>query len=593
MAPKRLQAEWVRLWITSLADAGVERVVLSPGSRSTPLVLAVAEEPRFSVIDAIDERAAAYFALGQARVTHRPTLLICTSGTAGANYLPAVLEARHAGLPLLIVTADRPVELQGCGANQTIDQNDLYGGHVRAFFDLGSPEASPLALRALRRTAAQAVLATRFPLPGAVHCNLRLRKPLEPPLEEGPSEEALETEVDEILARTVPRPAIPEQVPARADLEALAARCRETEAGVVVCGPADLSHRALGPLVAELGRRTGFPILCDPASQLRRASLEAPGVVWADTFDALFHVADLRRRLRPRLVLQVGRAPTSGAWDRALGEMAAAGEAPEHWVLTDRGWQDPQSTADRSLCTDLAPALRRLLEILPEEGRSGAWTETWREAETAGRSVVAEELAGEVGLSEGAVARGAVEALPAEGLLVAGNSLPIRQLDIWGGRGEHRVLSQRGTSGIEGLVAGAAGAASVSGDPTILLIGDVSFAHDLSGLVLARKLESPLALVVVQNRGGRIFEQLPVSRHPAAEGELHHWTTPPELDLAAAAAMVSIPFTRVESRAELDSALGSALAHHGVSLIEAVVPESGARARNRALWERLARWAER
>lgn len=587
MAPNQIQAEWARLWITSLADAGIERVVISPGSRSTPLVLAVAAEPRMTAVDVIDERAAGFFALGQARVTGKPSLLICTSGTAGANYLPAVIEARHAAVPLLVLTADRPIELAHCGANQTIDQAGLFGAQVRAFFDLGSAEESLLALRALRRTAAQAALATRFPEPGAVHCNLRLRKPLEPPAARSGDEIELRETIDALLARPLPRASIPRRIPAQEDLDELAAACCEAERGLVICGPADLSQAALGPLVRDLGRRTGFPIYADPASQLRRQSLEGPGVVWVDSLDALVAGASFHRQRRPGLILQVGRAPISAAWDRGLGELAASDSLLEHWVLSSQGWQDPQSSASRLLTGDLAPMLGAFLDLLPEVPVSTAWADVWSRAEEIARRSLAEELAAEDRLSEGAVARSVVEALPPGGLLVAGNSLPIRQLDTWGGRGEILVASQRGTSGIEGLVAGAAGAAGAHGGPAVLLLGDVSFTHDLSGLAAACKVRAPLVVVVVQNRGGRIFEQLPVYHHPAAKDALDHWITPPEIDLSAAGAMFGVPFTRVDTKAELVRALAEGLQRRSPTLIEAMVPASGARQRNQSLRDRL------
>ncbi|HRI55183.1 MAG TPA: 2-succinyl-5-enolpyruvyl-6-hydroxy-3-cyclohexene-1-carboxylic-acid synthase, partial [Pseudomonadota bacterium] len=238
MSEANLLAEWARLLLGSLAAAGVREVVVSPGARSTPFVCAAHAEPQLRCWDVIDERAAAFFALGQARVTGRPSLLICTSGTAGAHYLPAVIEAGAAHLPLLVLTADRPFELQDCGAPQTIDQIKLLGGHARRFFELGMPDPSDLSLRALRRLAAQAVLTTTWPTPGAVHLNARARKPLEPQSVHTSDEVALRARVDELLQAPLLRAYPPRAVPAPAGVAAAAQLCRSARRGLIICGPA-------------------------------------------------------------------------------------------------------------------------------------------------------------------------------------------------------------------------------------------------------------------------------------------------------------------------------------------------------------------
>ena len=256
-----LQAEWARLLLDSFAAAGVREVVISPGSRSTPFVLAAAKHPKLHGRHIVDERSAAFFALGQGRVRGRPTLLVATSGTAGANYFPAVVEASASHVPLLVLTADRPVELAACGANQTIDQLKLYGDHARDFVDLGTPDASSRALRALRRAVAQAVFTSQYPLPGAVHLNARARKPLEPGAAESDEERVLAAAVDALIERPAPQPRPPVRMPAGDQIGELADACRRAERGLIVCGPAALSQAGERSLVAELGRRTGFPLL--------------------------------------------------------------------------------------------------------------------------------------------------------------------------------------------------------------------------------------------------------------------------------------------------------------------------------------------
>ncbi len=311
MALANLQAEWARLLIDSFAAAGVRDVVISPGSRSTPLVLAAVGHPNLRCRDIVDERSAAFFALGQGRVTGCPTLLLPTSGTAGANYFPAVIEASASHVPLVVLTADRPVELAACGANQTIDQLKLFGDHVREFFDLGAAEAAPRALRALRRTVAQAVFASRYPRPGAVHFNARLRKPLEPASADSAEERALASAVDALVNRPAPRPAAPLRLPDGSQVDDLANACRLTEHGLIVCGPAALAQAGARSLIAELGRRTGFPVLREAASQVRFApELASDDVIAVDGFDTLLKSERFRAGVVPELIIQIGPCPT-------------------------------------------------------------------------------------------------------------------------------------------------------------------------------------------------------------------------------------------------------------------------------------------
>lgn len=601
MTPRNLLGEWAGVLIESLADAGIRDVVISPGSRSTPFVLAAAACPRLRCHDAIDERAAAFFALGQARVTGRPSLLLCTSGTAGAHYLPALLEASYAHVPVLALTADRPHELQGCAAPQTLDdQARLLGGSVRRAFDLGPPEPAEEALLALRRIAAQAVLATRHPLPGPVHINARARKPLEPQAPQTDEELALAGRARAVLGRPIPRAHPPRLVPSPEAVAELVDACACAggggRRGLIACGPAPLRSAEDRQALLALAAATGFPLLAEAASQLR-FTRRPPEVLCGDAFDLFLRDPALRARLAPDLILQIGAPPTSSSFD-ALLRAEAPGDRhrhrPRRFVLAAHGWNDPQSRAEALVLAPPGETARCLLDVLgsarPGGGVDPGFQQLLRQAEAgAWRAVAAlldEEPDGEL-----ALVRAAVAALPPGALLVLGNSLPIREVDAAcpGALCEVEVLSQRGVSGIDGLVSGAAGAASVAGRPTALLCGDVSFLHDLSGMHLLRAAaanEAPLSIVVINNGGGRIFETLPVAAaaDPAA---LRRFTTPHEADLSGAARTFGLPFARVHDAAALRAELGRALAgdaRQGATLIEAVVdPGSAGRGQRRLM----------
>lgn len=584
MTPRNLLGEWAGLLIESLADAGIRDVVISPGSRSTPFVLAAASCPRLRCHDAIDERAAAFFALGQARVTGRPSLLLCTSGTAGAHYLPALLEASYSHVPVLSLTADRPHELQGCAAPQTIDQARLLGEAVRRAFDLGPPEPSEDALVALRRVAAQAVLATLHPLPGPVHMNARARKPLEPRAPQTDEELALAARAREVARRPIPRPHPPRLLPAEEAVAELAVACAESRRGLIACGPAPLLSAEDRRALLALAAATGFPLLPEAASQLR-FTRRGPEVRCCDGFDLLLRDPALRAEIAPDLILQIGAPPTSSSFDAFL---RAEASRTRRFVLAAHGWNDPQSRADALILAPPGETARRLLDALgaqrpgPGPGIDPGLQRLIDRAEAgAWRAVAAlldEEPDGEL-----AVVRAAVAALPRGALLALGNSLPIREVDAVcpGALCEVDVLSQRGVSGIDGLVSGAAGAASLAGRPVALLCGDVSFLHDLSGLRLAQgaaSIGSPLAIVVINNGGGRIFETLPVAA-AADPSALRRFTTPHEADLSGAARIFGLPFARAHGAAALRAELSRALAGgQGATLIEAVV-EAGSAAR--------------
>jgi 2-succinyl-5-enolpyruvyl-6-hydroxy-3-cyclohexene-1-carboxylate synthase len=584
--PENLLTAWAGLLFDSLAAAGVERVIVSPGSRSTPFVSAAAANPKLRMFDVIDERGAGFFALGQARATGRPSLLLCTSGTAGAHYLPAVLEADQSGVPLVVMTADRPWELLHVGANQTIDQRLLFEGYARRVVDLGAPDAALPALQGLRRIAAQAVALSLAPVPGAVHLNVRARKPLEPVTGETPAAKALAATVRELCERPVPKAGEGKSALSADDVEMLASECVRAERGVIVAGPAGIAQTQSRDAITALRHATGFPLLAEAASQLRFAGHEnAEHSARIDGFDWLYQLPPADLAWRPDLIIQLGAAPTSGAWERLLDRHPTI----RRMIIAEWGWPDPHNTAAgvfhasiETACAQLAEAIAKLrpdsVKRGPAFGRAlaGANGDVQR---------IVDDAIGASGekLTEGAVARTAVASLPPDAWLVLGNSLPVRVVDAYcpGPHPEIRVVSQRGVSGIDGLIAGAAGVGSVADDAVMLLVGDISFLHDIGSLALGAAVRAPLVIVVLNNGGGRIFEQLPIARD-AGDALMRHFTTPQNLDFEHAARLYRHGYARADNRPALAAALADALRRGGCTIIDAIVPphnvaEEGAR----------------
>lgn len=582
MIAANLHLRWAELLVDGLVSAGVRELVASPGSRSAPLVLAADARAELRVTVLVDERVAAFFALGQARVTGRPTAVFCTSGTAGAHFLPAVLEADEAGVPLVVVTADRPPELHHRRAAQTTEQHGFFAGHVRLHTDLGPPHPDEWALRGVRVTAALAVARALGPDPGPVHLNAPFAKPLEPV-----AENAADAELAAVARRIAaePLPAVWQAVahPDPDAVLALAELLRHEPRGVVLAGPAPLGRKADG--AERLARRLGYPLLAETASQLRWPQPVAAPV----PLDLLAPDSRALRPGEPRVILQLGLPVVSAAWQRYL----ESGPVCRRWVMGGSGWPDPWGGAAGFLGADPGRVADALLDALGGAGPSdNAWESTWAKAASDVAAVLlewreAERRRGE--LSELGAAWAAVEALPAGSLLVLGNSLAVREVDLVPvcpapGVG---VLHQRGVAGIDGLIAGAAGAAHVSSRPTLALVGDLAAVHDVGGLAAARQVASPLVIVVLANRGGRIFELLPLAAGGVAEATVERlFLTPVDVDLAHAAAAFGVGHCRATNADELAAALASALGSPGPTLVEAVISGLGARARWTALRER-------
>lgn len=547
--PVAVQAS-CRALFAQLAASGMAHVAVSPGSRSTPLTVAADRTPGLEVSIHLDERSAGFFALGLARSARRPVALVCTSGSAAANYLPAVVEAFHSGVPLILLTADRPPELQGRGAPQTIDQVGLYGTHVR--WSTNAPvggTATPAAAMAL---AAEAVERSLAPVPGPVHINCPFREPLEPPPVES-----------QAPLLSPPGPAVP---PSPEVVTGVAAMLTSDRC-LIVAGPMDLDADGAAA-ISRLSRDCGWPIVADPASGLRRGPHTADTPVLA-TGEHLLS-ASWSDANRPDVVLQLGGLPTSRSYrlwlERLEGTRVVAvdhvGRFPDPaFAVTDRVAAEPAALATA------------LLPHLTAHG-STDWTRTWVDAENTASGVVS-DLVATSPFDEPAVVASLSRALPAGADLVVASSMPIRDLDAFlpVDRRPLRVFANRGANGIDGQVSTALGVAHGSSGPTVLFTGDLALLHDLSGLVAARRLGLDLTVVVVDNDGGGIFLFLPVAdeRHVDHQRLFH---TPHGLDLGLAAPLAGATLDRVGDRAGLDMALATSIGHPGVHLVHVAVDAS-------------------
>ena len=558
---RTLVDEWVR--------GGVEHAVLSPGSRSAPLALALADDARIRLHVHLDERSAAFFALGIGRATGRPAALLCTSGTAAANFHPAVLEASHGGVPLIVATADRPPELRGVGAGQTIDQVELYGGAVRWFVDADVPADQPGVGAEWRALAARSVIETGGPLPGPVHVNLPFREPLLPtgdPLVAAPGRTDGAPWSQPVVAPRV----------LRADaLDRLAARIAATPNGVVTAGwDANVSPEVVDMFAAA----AGWPVLADPISNLRTG----PHVV--STYDVLLRDEATAAALRPELVLRLG-APLTGK----LTSTFLAG-IPSLLVDPDHRWVDPARTAHEPVVADAALLLVAVTERLPP--RLDGSFRPWADAEARTRARIDELLDAWDEPFEGRIARDVMAALPGGSALVVASSMPVRDLESFAApRSGVHVHANRGVNVIDGFVSTVLGIATGHDGPTVALTGDLGFLHDTNGLLGVADRGLDAVFVVIDNRGGGIFSFLPQADLPEHFETL--FGTPQPVDLTALAAAHGVPTFEVTHADALGPAVLDAIGAGGVRMVLVRTDRADNVVRHREIFELVRNLAPR
>ncbi len=536
--------------IDELAAHGLRHACVSPGSRSTPMALALERHAQVTVHVHLDERSSAFFALGLAKALRRPVAVACTSGTAAAELFPAVVEASQARVPLYLLTADRPPRLRGTGANQTIDQVRLFGAYARAYLAPDVPTSPGDALD-WRRIGREAVAACGGPQPGPVHVNCSFEEPLVPT-----------GAVVEVPAREPGRVSRPDRnpEPLAADVER-AAKELSGARGVVVAG----SNWWMAPgEVAQLADLLGWPLLAEPTSGLRR-----PGQALT-AGQALIGSAGFLERHRPEVVLQVGATPTT----RATQAFVASAE---RLVVVDLFHLDPDPERRATWRLHANPdrladgLLRRRIERAPD-----VWSATWRDLDERARRAMDDVLDASDEPAELRLARDLVAAVPEGGTLFVGNSMPIRDLDVaMAPRDGVQVLANRGASGIDGLISTALGVATANTGSTFALIGDLSLLYDVGALLWnGQRLSSDLVLVVPNNRGGAIFGSLDQRELPERD---RLFVTPQGVDLGAVCAAVGVGHQRAHRMTALDEALRDASAAGGIRVIEVPVPAEWSR----------------
>ena len=589
-SPDRAAFAYIGAFVDELARAGVRHVCIAPGSRSTPLALTIARHPTLRTWIHLDERSAAFFALGMARGLGEPVALLCTSGTAAANFFPAVVEARSAGVPLLVFTADRPPELRDAGAAQTIDQQHLYGVHAKWFVDVALPDTTPELLRYARTLAARGVAVAAMAPSGPVHLNFPFREPLVP-VPVTPPDDATAADLLAWRGRPNGEPWVRvTTAPARmsdGDARRIATQLGGARRPIIVCGPQP--DEALAAPLAALALAVGAPLIADPVSQLRWGAHDRRAVI--DRYDAALRHERTAAALAPDFVLRIGGVTTS----RPLVDYLRRHSSAPLVIVDAARWPEPTHLATEVVHADPREVCVQLLAALgvPDEASRGGdgWLAKWQTVNglTAGAldrftATVAEPF-------EGRVLADVVASLPSAATLFVSSSMPIRDLDAFGAGDARRirVLANRGANGIDGVVSSALGAAAVGyaeAGPLVLVIGDIAMYHDMNGLLAAKRHALDMTVVVLNNDGGGIFSFLPqAAEHTHFEAL---FGTPHGLDFAPVAEMYGARYVLATDSEALRRGVAAGVTGRGLHLVEFRTDRARNVARHREAWSAVA-----
>lgn len=542
---------YIAAFVDELSGMNVKHAVISPGSRSTPISMLLASHPSIKTHINIDERSAAFYALGLAKATQNPVALVCTSGTAAANYYPAIVEANLSRVPLIVITADRPHELRDVGAPQTIDQIHLYGEHVKWFSEMAIPDGAESSLVYVRNISKRAVIEAKKKPAGPVHLNMPIREPLVPDMKEdyfhaGRFRNLVTNESDtgKLQANS-------------STLELLAKEWSRKEKGLIICG--EMHDEAFAKEVIQLAKKLKYPILADPLSQIRSSS-DASHII--DCYDTFLKMEDVKAELRPDVIIRFGAMPVSKP---LMLFMKGCKDAIHIVVDSGSGWREPAGLPATFIYSEEALLCQQLLELVTVR-QDSRWYSNWAELNRQVKQVLL-TLQEDTSLNEGKVFLELQELTPDNCQMFISNSMPIRDCDTFfhSHESDRRIYCNRGANGIDGVVSSALGVSAV-GLPTLLVIGDLSFFHDLNGLLAAKMQNSTITIIVINNDGGGIFSFLPQASEKEHFEEL--FGTPHGLDFSHVVKMYGGDFTRVRDWAHFREAVVGSFEKEGIKVIE-------------------------
>ncbi|MGV3487264.1 MAG: 2-succinyl-5-enolpyruvyl-6-hydroxy-3-cyclohexene-1-carboxylic-acid synthase [Tuberibacillus sp.] len=563
-----------------LYQAGINKIVISPGSRSTPLAMMFHAHPEIETWINVDERSAAFFALGMAKGLQEPVALLCSSGTASANYYPAIIEARYSRVPLVVLTADRPHELREVGAPQTIDQIKMYGDHVKYHQDMPIPENDETIFPFLRASARRAVARAKQAPQGPVHLNFPFREPLVPDVNRRELWQATDRSKNQVV---LGQPCVNE-----ARMNDLVMEWDNIEKPLIVVGPQQ--DQNLISAVIELAETLQAPIIADPLSGLRAGRFDKSSII--DGYDAFLRSSLFADTYQTDFVLRFGAMPVSKPFLKYLGKAK-----PKHYLVIDESgvWREPTHLASQMIQSDPVFFCNSLTKVLANKKQiihtSTNWLSHWQKVNAVTTQVLSRFVEESVWF-EGHVVDILLKHIEEETAIFAGNSMPIRDIDTFLLNRENpvSVYANRGANGIDGVVSTALGVSTVK-KPLVLLIGDLSFFHDMNGLMAAKLYNLDILVIVVNNNGGGIFSFLSQAKENEQTFEAL-FGTPLDLDIEAVARLYKATYRQASDKLSFEKALLELQGFKGLKIIEAVTSRNENTAIHQSLWAEIIRAVE-
>ncbi len=503
---------WTETFVRELTSLGVKYVSISPGSRNTPLTLAFANNKKIKSFVHIDERSSGFFALGLAKASDTPVAVVCTSGTATVELYPAIVEAYQQRVPLIICTADRPPELINSGANQTINQNNLYKNHIRWFMDVGLPEPTIPKLKELKSIAKKSVHLSTVESKGPVHLNFPFRKPFEP--------KSFTDEVNENITYFAEKILSSKEelcISNGKDISyekwflKILSYLEKFDKGLIIVGPENYNPKFIKNCQA-LSQRLLYPILADGTSQLRFGHHSSKNII--SNFDAFLRSEEFSKNHQPDIIIQFGRTVTSKGLDTFLENCSAA-----RFMINEFGdWFDPSNKAiDSFACKPylFCEKMLKALDFKKVNRKYSDWLKVFNTAEQKSFELKKKIIDQSQFPNEGRIINEIIQNVPNDCQIMISNSMPVRDFDYFADNVKKKIVvfNNRGASGIDGITSTALGIAAAGSKPTVLITGDLAFYYDLNGLLGAKKYSIPLVVVLINNNGGGIFEILPISNY--------------------------------------------------------------------------------
>ncbi len=546
---------WSENFLGRLADLGVRHVCISPGSRSTPLTMAASSVKRLRCFVHIDERSSAFFALGLAKASGKPVVIITTSGTAAAELYPAIIEAYQQRIPLIVCTADRPPELIGRGANQTINQHNLYSNHIRYFKDAGLPGPSASAIRRIRKYAGEAFILSAG---GPVHINFPFRKPFEP---ETYTDELDERTIHMIEAHQANESKVQEKEirPGRNTYKEILSAVKESPKGLILAGPMNYNSGTVKHII-KLAENLGYPVIADASSQLRFGNNSRNIMV---NYEAFLRNQKFLRSYNPDLILHFGRMPSSKAVEEWIGKISA-----KRYIINEHGdIFDPWNNAS-GICRSSPELFCRMLTEDTKQQDSAEWLNNYISADNSAGKVKSALLAKSSLSNECSIIPEVIKNLPDNSHLVISNSMPVRDLDYFSPQTEKKIIvhSNRGASGIDGVLSTSLGIQKALNKPTALITGDMAFYYDISALLTAERFKIPLVVILINNNGGAIFGMLPIASYGKKFKD--YFISPHNLNFSAIVKSFNAEYRLIGSRDALKKAMASAFNEKRLTVLE-------------------------